>query len=191
MCDYSLMSFPNRLAREGEELVVHRFECGAMGLASPVDLFPERVPLTLQLKNKWSSFWGTPNPRRSRRVVAVCVPPGAHLRVWNIPEHLQREINVRSTEEVTFTQVTASPSRYRDAIRFRNGCSLLLQRLEEGQPVRVLSLSIADFADLGTEREERTARWQKPEPLPVAARADVPWLNPAPFTGGALNTAAV
>ncbi len=28
MCDYSLMSIPNRLASEGEELVVHWFETG-------------------------------------------------------------------------------------------------------------------------------------------------------------------
>jgi hypothetical protein len=38
MCDYSLMSIPNRLAREGDELVVHRFETGAIGLAAACDL---------------------------------------------------------------------------------------------------------------------------------------------------------
>ena len=34
MCDYSLMSLPNRLAVCGDELIVHRFELGAIGLAS-------------------------------------------------------------------------------------------------------------------------------------------------------------
>jgi hypothetical protein len=34
MCDYSLMAIPNRLAASGEELVVHRFEAGTVGLAS-------------------------------------------------------------------------------------------------------------------------------------------------------------
>ena len=38
MCDYSLMAVPNRLAREGEELVAHRFPTGSLGLASPMDL---------------------------------------------------------------------------------------------------------------------------------------------------------
>src|ERR1035438_785449 len=38
MCDYSLYEFPNRLAREGEELVTYRFPSGSMGLASPVEL---------------------------------------------------------------------------------------------------------------------------------------------------------
>ena len=191
MCDYSLMSFPNRLAREGEELVAHRFKCGAIGFASPVDLQPERLPLTLRLKLKWSNLWGVPNPRRSRCVVAVCIPPGARLRMWDIPEYLQREINARRTEEVTFTQLTASAFRYRDAVRFRNGREILLQRLEEGQRVRVLSLSVADFANLAIEREGAAVRWQKPILLPAAARADTFGINHLQFTGGTLNAANI
>jgi hypothetical protein len=35
MCDYSLAHYPNRLAVEGEQLVVHRFSSGTVGLASP------------------------------------------------------------------------------------------------------------------------------------------------------------
>ena len=35
MCDYSLAGIPNRLAVEGEELAVHRFPTGSIGLASP------------------------------------------------------------------------------------------------------------------------------------------------------------
>jgi hypothetical protein len=38
MCDYSLMTIPNRLAVSGEELIVHRFEAGSVGLASAFDL---------------------------------------------------------------------------------------------------------------------------------------------------------
>ena len=71
MCDYSLMSIPNRLAREGEELIVHRFACGAMGLASPVDLQPDRQPLLVRIRNRWSDLWGVPAPRSSQCVVAV------------------------------------------------------------------------------------------------------------------------
>jgi hypothetical protein len=87
--------------------------------------------------------------------VAVCIPPGAGLRVWDIPEYLQREIDVRRTEEVTFAQITASSFRYRDAIPFRNGHEVLLQRLEEGQRVRVPSLSSAEFAESPMELEDR------------------------------------
>jgi hypothetical protein len=32
MCDYSLAGVPNRLAVEGEQLVVHRFPTGSVGL---------------------------------------------------------------------------------------------------------------------------------------------------------------
>jgi hypothetical protein len=191
MCDYSLMSFPNRLAREGEELVVHQFACGAMGLASPVDLQRDRNPLTVRIRNVWSDLWGFPSAGRSQHVVAVCIPPGAHLRVWDIPAYLQREIDVRRTEEVTFTQLTASPFRYRDAIRFRNGHQVLLQRLEEGQRVRVLSLSVADFVDLPTELDDRVDRRQPPVPLPVAACADVRGINHVLFTGGVLDVANI
>ena len=155
MCDYSLMSFPNRLAREGEELVAHRFPCGAIGLASPRDLRPDRNPLTARLRNVWSDLSGSPSPRRSQSVVAVCIPPGAGLRVWDITEYLQRKIEVRRTEEVTFTQITASSFRYRDAIRFQNGHEVLLQRLKEGQRVRVLSLSSTEVAESPMELEDR------------------------------------
>ena len=118
-----------------------------MGLASPVDLQPDRQPLLVRIRNRWSDLLGVPAPRSSQCVVAVCIPPGARLRVLDIPEYLQREIDVRRTEEVTFTQITASPFQYRDAIRFGNGSQNLLQRLEEGQRVRVLSLSLAAFAE--------------------------------------------
>ena len=37
MCDYSIMTLPNRLAVCGEELVTHKFEIGTMGLISSAD----------------------------------------------------------------------------------------------------------------------------------------------------------
>jgi hypothetical protein len=110
--------------------------------------------------------------------------------VWDIPEYLQREIDVRRTEEVTFTQLRASPFRYRDAIRFRNGREILLQRLQEGQRVRVLSLSVADFADLAMQLNDRVGPRQSPVPLPAAARADVHGINNL-FTGGARRVEAL
>ena len=38
MCDYSLMAIANRVAVSGDELVVHRFQTGTVGLASASDL---------------------------------------------------------------------------------------------------------------------------------------------------------
>ena len=38
MCDYSLYGIPNRLAAEGEQLVVHRFPTRSIGLACSADL---------------------------------------------------------------------------------------------------------------------------------------------------------
>jgi hypothetical protein len=121
MCDYSLAGIPNRLAVEGEELAVHPFPTGALGLASA------KTPLS-----RWWSAKSTP---------AVCVPPGAQLLLRDIPTSLQQEFGVRETEEVTFVQQNAEAYRYRDAVRFQNGREILLQRLKCGQRVDVLDLS--------------------------------------------------
>ena len=173
MCDYSLMSVPNRLAMEGEELVVHRFASGAMGLASPVDLQPDRRPLIARIRSAWSDSRRVREGTSSRVVAAVCIPPGARLRVSDISDSLQREIDIRCTEEVTFTQISASPFQYRDAIQFRNGRQLLLQRLEPGQRVRVLTLSLAAFAESHSATKHRAGCSTAPLPLGIAARGEV------------------
>ena len=129
MCDYSLAGIPSRLAVENEQLVVHRFATGTLGLASP---------------NPFTSRWCSP-----KQTPAVCVPPGARLRLRDIPKDLQQKLSVGATEEVTFTQLSATAYQYRDALRFNNGRGVLLQKLPCGQQVEVLSLSSGDF-----EREE-------------------------------------
>ena len=139
MCDYSLMSVPNRLAREDEDLVCHRFEAGTVGLASCADLEAEAD----RKRAAQNSFWTILKAilvGETGSVPAVCIPPGARLFVMDIPERLRNEIGVGRAEEVTFTQITAAPHAYRDAVRFRNGREILLQRLEEGQRVHVLAL---------------------------------------------------
>jgi hypothetical protein len=172
MCDYSLMSFPNSLARAGDELVAYRFAFGAIGFASALELSADRSPLTLRLRKAWTGLWRTGSTRRSQSVVAVCIPPGARLLVSDISQSLQTEIGVRRTEEVTFTELGASPFQYRDAIRFRNGRQILLQRLEEGQRVRVLSLSLPAFVDSTMDMDDQISRWPLRLPLPVAARVE-------------------
>jgi hypothetical protein len=129
MCDYSLTGIPNRLAVEGEQLVVHRFSTGSLGLSSP-------CPST----SRWWSANQTP---------AVCIPPGARLLLPDIPKDLRQQLGVGATEEVTFVQLSATPYQFRDAVRFSNGRDILLQKLRCGQQVEVLSLSSADF-----EKEE-------------------------------------
>ena len=148
MCDYSLMGVPNRLATEGEELVVHRFSTGSLGLASPSDL--RRVPHPLQA---WlSGFWLFRAPEEDA-IPAVCIPPGAKLLLQDIPIDLERSLKVGWAEEVTFTQLTATENAYRDAVRFKNGNEIYLQGLREGQRVTVLHLSLANEA-VGRERTE-------------------------------------
>ena len=120
MCDYSLAHFPNRLAVEGEQLVVHRFDTLAKGLAPACPALKETVlPANLP---------------------AVCVPPGASLLLRDIPEYMQQRLGVTEVEEVTFVEQSLEEFRFRDAVRFSNGKEVLLQRLQAGQRVDVLSL---------------------------------------------------
>jgi hypothetical protein len=140
MCDYSLMSLPNRLAVCGEALVVHRFELGAIGLAPISEVKAPEITDTAAPKGfierlKLSLF---PPPRR--QCTAVCIPPGARLLLRDIPEKLQRSLGLQSeVQEVVFTEI--GTSGFRDAVRFESGTELLLQRLTEGQRVDVLALS--------------------------------------------------
>ena len=126
MCDYSLAGIPNRLAVEGEQLVVHRFTTGALGLASS-----STRPVRL-----W--FF-------AKDPCAVCVPPGAQLLLRDIPLDIQRQFGARATEKVTFVQLSTAAYQYRDAVRFKNGREVLLQKLWCGQKVDVLGLASTDF----------------------------------------------
>jgi len=144
MCDYSLMSIPSRLALEGEELMVHRFSTGAMGLASSADLQTKAAPPGIEPRTFWSVVKEAFSSSKTEPVRAVCIPPGARLRLPDTPERMQRELGVGQDEEVIFTQITASAYSYRDTVRFRNGREIPLQALSEGQRVRVLDLSLAE-----------------------------------------------
>ena len=154
MCDYSLMSFPNRLATEGEELVVHRFRSGAKGLAALSDLQRAAIACPVRRRSLRSLLTEIGSllreivtaPDNIKSVTAVCIPPGARLLLRDIPERLQSQVGVRRVEEVTFTQITSDAFSYRDAVHFRNGIEIILQQLQEGQRVRVLNLSLADIA---------------------------------------------
>lgn len=155
MCDYSLMAVPNRLAREGEDLVAHRFPSGSLGLASPVDLKLATEPSSPGRKSFLRRVAEFFDPPRTQPVPAVCIPPGARLQVQDIPVRMQQELGVGPCEPVTFTQISAAVNTYRDAVRFRNGREVRLQEMREGQRVKVLDLSMAEELDLVRLREER------------------------------------
>ncbi|MGH9517730.1 MAG: hypothetical protein ACRD3P_18850 [Terriglobales bacterium] len=63
-----------------------------------------------------------------------------------MPEKMQQTYCLEvPIHEVTFTQI--GTAGFRDAIRFQNGMEVLLQRLTQGQRVRVLALSFdEDFS---------------------------------------------
>jgi len=155
MCDYSLMAVPNRLAQEGEELVAHRFPTGSLGLASPADIKRVADPPAPIQRSFWCAVKDFFNPPKTEPVPAVCIPPGARLKLQDIPARLQHDLGVSPVEDVTFTQITAAVNSYRDAVRFPNGREVRLQELREGQRVTVLDLSAAEELDLERLREER------------------------------------
>lgn len=157
MCDYSLMAVPNRLAQEGEELVTYRFPTGSLGLASPPDVARATSAATPVRKTFFGMLKEFFNPPVACQVPAVCIPPGARLRVEGIPQRLQQNLGVTASEEVTFTQLSAAANTYRDALHFVNGRDLRLQELREGMQVQVLDLSSAEELDLEALRFEREA----------------------------------
>ena len=116
--------------------MVCRFSTGSIGLTSGDG-------------SLWEWFKQTP---------AVCVPPGARLLLRDIPKDLQRQLDVQATEEVTFVQLSAEAYQYRDAVRFRNGREVLLQRLKYGQRVEVLSLCSDDSREEAYHQREEAYR---------------------------------
>lgn len=141
MCDYSLGEIHNRLAVEGEELVVHRFPTHTLGLASPADIGCGAAPcrkqtIWEQIKDAFAQAFGP-----SKFVPAVCVPPGASLILTGIPAPLQERWSVGAEEQVVFIQTSMDVNRHRDGVRFvRTGYELLLQHLPEGLRVKIVSL---------------------------------------------------
>jgi hypothetical protein len=150
MCDYSLMGVPNRLAKEGEDLILHQFPTGTRG-------FTPCAP-GAEASSNWrntarvflKALLGVPEARK----VAVCIPPGARMLLLDVPLDLRAAENVPRDAEVTFTQLSAQAYAHRDAIRFENGHELLLQFLDEGQRIRILEMDPTGEAEALPERVE-------------------------------------
>ncbi|HKX31398.1 MAG TPA: hypothetical protein VJ302_27175 [Blastocatellia bacterium] len=158
MCDYSLHAVRNRPAVEGEPLEVYCFPTGSLGLVSETDLRSNPPSPARAASRWWEAFkeWFGLIPTPS----AVCLQPGTRLVLREIPEPLQREFKVGEDEEVVFTKLNLQSTNYRDAIRFRNGQELLIQRLPVGQRIDVLSAAVS------------AEQWQRllPEPAREMAR---------------------
>jgi hypothetical protein len=156
MCDYSLQGLPNRLGIEGEELVSYRFPTGSVGMATPTDIAAAKRPKPQAgcRRSWWSALRHFLDPQMELdQVPAVCIPPGAHLFMNQIPDWLRRDFALQAVEDVTFVQLSADAYRYRDGIRFRNGKQVLLQNVREGVCFKVLSI--------GTEAKPQ----QVPDPV--------------------------
>lgn len=147
MCDYSLHLSPTRLAKEGEQLVVHRFPGGSLGMASPAEVQPVEIHRKPTCPRAWTwagiAHYFRQLNKDAPVVAAVCVPPGARLIAQDIPAAMQKELRVSSEERVVFDQMTADAYAYRDCIRFENGRRVSLQSLRPGQRLKIVSLSQA------------------------------------------------
>ncbi len=153
MCDYSLMALENRLAECGEDLVAHKFEFGTTGLAPATEVCELNKVREKPVHGFWAKVARLLNPPADRCTV-VCIPPGARLLLFDVPERLQRKLRLDGPEqEVVFTELDRRD--YRDAVRFANGRELSLQRLREGMRVRVLALS---SETVEAEEKEELAR---------------------------------
>lgn len=155
MCDYSLMAISNRLAVSGEDLVVHRFGSGSIGLASHLDLQKRREALANQCSGLWATLKSFFSLQEGPPIPAVCVPPGARLLVRDIPARLRQEGCLQPEEMAVFTQISAELNTFRDAVRFPSGVEILLQRFEEGQRVRILDVSSREEPEIGRRERPR------------------------------------
>jgi hypothetical protein len=131
-------------------------------MASPVDVKPP-APRAQGRKGFWATLRDFFSPPGAPAVCAICIPPGARLRLRDIPESLQQNAGVGAEEEVTFTELSASAFTYRDAVRFWNGREVRLQALREGQRVQVMSLGCDEDGerDFEAELNRRRARMEQ------------------------------
>ena len=149
MCDYSLMSYTNRLAVLGEELILHRFPGDTRGFASIDDVRLLAVE-NVAGKKSWWRIWldWLEEFKGQSRIPAICIPPGANLLLFSIPVKLQDCWGVGPMETVLFVETFRLEDEHRNGLLFGNGVQVSLQCLPCGQRARVLSLSSFDEASL-------------------------------------------
>jgi hypothetical protein len=111
-----------------------------VGLASATDLEKAGRRVLAERESNWWSPLKRWFVRDSREVPVICIPPGARLRMTQIPRELRNKWALRTVEDVWFTETGTDPEKYHDAIRLGNGRVLLVQSLPERICLMVLSL---------------------------------------------------
>jgi len=139
MCDYSLYTVNNRLACESDDLVLHRFDTGSLGFCAQAEL--EKEMSRGAFARGWSNFMRWLYPRKKCGLTAVCIPPGARLLISGVPEEVRPGFELIELETVEFTQLSERSYAYRDALKFFDDETVLLQKLPEGLRVTVLALT--------------------------------------------------
>ena len=142
MCDYSLQGIRNRLAEEGETLVVHRFSTGSKGLTSATE-GPQACERPKGWLNALKWLFATP-----AQECAVCIPDGARLLVPGLADKLWPQHGIKASDHVVFRQLSEEAAVYRDAVEFSCGAKVRIQELEDGQIVEVCALSSQDTETL-------------------------------------------
>lgn len=142
MCDYSLYAIPNRLAEDGEQVVLYRFGSGTIGFASTTDVRQRELTTHTGWPGVWASIKSMLSPRKCPGVPAVCMPPGTRLMVTEIPKDLKAKACVRPGDTVVFTEISSQSYSYRDALLLPNGTCVLLQELPEGMQAVVISTAL-------------------------------------------------
>lgn len=138
MCDYSLFQFPNRLARDGEELIAYQFSSGCLGFVSAAEFGRTKLnPGSAWFERNWPGLKSWFLPRLKSRETAVCIAPGSCLRLSPVAVRLRERYGLGCTEQAVFMQKGAEEFTYRDALRFESGLELSLQSLIPGQRVHV------------------------------------------------------
>src|SRR5438132_10582050 len=123
---------PRRRAMEREELVVHRFPSGTVGLTSRSDLRAAGLEQNRTAGKRFSGrikdFFAAP---QGPPIASICVAPGTLLIVKDIPPRLQRKWAIWSEEGAIFVWTKAAANSDCDTMRgTRNGLqTLTAQRL--------------------------------------------------------------
>jgi hypothetical protein len=144
---YDTCLMPSRSVVEQEQLVVHKFPSGALGLAAATDVGGKVDPGTHGITGFFGwlkrNFLGVIDD--SDGIPEVQVPTGTYLILKSIPGVLRNRYGLEEEEGVVLLH---SSSRIRNSIvlEFNNGAQIRLQELREGQPIEVLSFALADVS---------------------------------------------
>ncbi len=151
MCEYSRMTFPNRLAKEGEILVTHRLPVGLIEFVSPNDL-GNLEPLAAAGFWTKAKAWFALSAVGSN-VLAVCIPLETRLKVRSAPQRRHGMPDLTPGEELVFTQSLSGWNQVRDALRTERKSEVLLQAVGEGLEIEVVSLSLEGAMRPGREEQ--------------------------------------